>query len=65
MPADSSPLVDILRDKDHAGEVNLSDAEWRALYLWLDGNAAFYGAYSEAERVAQRRGEAIPPPQLQ
>ncbi len=65
MPSDVSPLVAVLRDKNHAGEVALADAEWRALYLWLDANAAFYGAYSEPERVAQFHGDAIPPPKLQ
>lgn len=65
MPADVSPLTAILRDADHAPELHLSDAEWRTLYLWLDGNAAFYGSYSPPERLAQFAGEAIPPPKLQ
>ena len=65
MPADMSPLTAILRDANHAEAVSLSDEEWRRLYLWLDGNAAFYGSYSEPERLAQRRGEAIPAPTLQ
>jgi len=65
MPADLSPLAAILRDATHAPALSLSDEEWRILYLWLDGNAAFHGAYSEPERMAQRRGETIPEPALQ
>jgi len=65
MPADLSPLTAILQDANHAAELRLSDAEWRTLYLWLDGNAAFYGSYSAPERLAQFTGEAIPPPALQ
>ncbi len=65
MPADESPLVRILDDEHHARRVKLTDAERRRLYLWLDGNAAFYGAYSVQERLAQRRGDAIAPPGLQ
>ena len=65
MPADLSPLAAILRDATHAPALSLSDEEWRILYLWLDGNAAFYGSYSEPERLAQRRGAAIPAPALQ
>lgn len=65
MPADVSPLPTILEDVHHKENVQLSDAEWRRIYLWLDGNASFYGAYSKAEQVAQLQGEAIPPPTLQ
>ncbi|NLV41957.1 MAG: hypothetical protein GXY15_12120 [Candidatus Hydrogenedentes bacterium] len=65
MPADMSPLTAILHDANHADSARLTDEEWRTLYLWIDGNAAFYGSYSEPERLAQRRGEAIPAPALQ
>ena len=65
MPADESALPKILTDADHAGQVKLSDGERRRVYLWLDGNGAFYGTYSEAEQLAQRRGQAVPPPKLQ
>ena len=65
MPSDLSPLVSILDDANHVPAVALADAERRALYLWLDGNAAFYGAYSQAEQLAQFRGQNIPPPVLQ
>jgi len=43
----------------------LADAELRRLYLWLDANAAFYGSYSEKERLAQRSGKVIAVPPLQ
>ena len=65
MPSVMSKLPSILRDANHAVHVKLSDDELRRLYLWLDGNAAFYGAYSEEERMAQRNGEAIPVPALE
>ena len=65
MPADESPLTKILDDANHADKVNLSDNERRRLYLWLDGNAAFYGTYSRREQLAQSRGDAVPPPELQ
>jgi hypothetical protein len=64
MPGDISPLPGILRDANHA-TVRLTDEEWRTIYLWLDANGTFYRAYSEAEQVAQRTGQAISPPSLQ
>lgn len=64
MPAGVSPLFKII-DGSHKDKVNLNDEERRNLYLWLDGNAAFYGCYSPAEQLAQMKGEAIPPPKLQ
>jgi len=63
--ADESPLLRILEDRDHKGEVDLSAADGQRIVIWLDGNAPFYGAYSEPERLAQLRGEAIPCPRLQ
>ncbi len=65
MPADASALFGILEDSNHAGKVALSQEERRRLYLWLDGNASFYGAYSPGEQLAQRRGQAIALPALQ
>ncbi|MEW6236029.1 MAG: hypothetical protein AB1656_11630 [Candidatus Omnitrophota bacterium] len=64
-PSIVSPLIGILEDENHAGKIHLEDSERRRLYLWLDGNAAFFGSYSHPEQIAQRRGEAIPPPSLQ
>ena len=43
----------------------MSDEDLRRIYLWLDGNASFYGSYSTGEQLAQREGEAIPVPALQ
>ncbi len=65
MPADVSPLAKILDDANHAEKVQLTTEERSRINLWLDGNAAFYGTYLEQEQLAQKRGQAIPPPQLQ
>jgi cytochrome c553 len=65
MPADESPLTKILDDPHHAGQVELTDLERRAIYLWLDGNASFYGTYVEAAQLAQKRGQRVPLPELQ
>jgi hypothetical protein len=63
--ADESPLTAVLEDQHHGAQVGLTDEERRNIYLWLDGNAAFYGAYEKEERLAQRNGEAIAPPAVQ
>jgi hypothetical protein len=65
MGADESPLAKILDDATHAQHVSLSDADRRRIYLWLDGNAPFYGTYDEGSRIAQRKGRAVPPPGVQ
>ncbi|MCP4642838.1 MAG: hypothetical protein GY851_20490 [bacterium] len=65
MPSVESPIASILADANHAGEVRLTDGELRRIYLWLDGNAAFYGAFYEPDLIAQRKGEVIPVPALQ
>jgi hypothetical protein len=65
MPSDESPLTKILDDQHHADHVHLSPAERRRIYLWLDGNAAFYGTYRETERFAQQNGHAVTEPELQ
>ena len=65
MPADESPLTGTLDDAHHAREVQLDDGERRRIYLWLDGNAAFYGTYAEDARAAQKRGQRVPAPELQ
>ncbi len=59
-----SPLAAILDNAAHR-EVRLSEADRQRILVWLDANAPFYGAYSDAERAAQRRGESIPPPRRQ
>jgi hypothetical protein len=43
----------------------LPDDERRRIYLWLDANAPFYGTYEKAAHVAQRNGDAVPPPRVQ
>ena len=63
--ADMSPLAAILDDSDHAGQVRLGDEDLRRIYIWLDGNAPFYGTYSGAQQQAQHRGEVVPPPRIQ
>jgi hypothetical protein len=63
--ADKSALTRILGDETHAEAAKLTDAERRRITLWLDGNAPFYGVYTDAERIAQKRGEAVPPPAVQ
>ncbi|MBN2329308.1 MAG: hypothetical protein JXR73_19360 [Candidatus Omnitrophica bacterium] len=65
MPSDVSPLLEILKNENHAKNLSLNDDEWRRIYLWLDGNASFYGCYSKQEQLAQLQGDAIPPPELQ
>lgn len=62
--AEESPLMRILEDTNHK-EAGLSAAERERIVIWLDGNAPFYGTYSVSERLAQHRGEAIPPPAVQ
>ena len=59
MPADVSPLTKILTDHEKEGRANLSDGELRTIYLWLDGNAAFYGSFLKSEQLAQREGRII------
>ena len=63
--ADESPLTKILDDATHAPYVKLTDEDRRRVYVWLDGNAPFYGAYRDEERLAQRGGQTVPPPRLQ
>ena len=59
--------LELLRfiDPNHAGHVTLSDDQWRRLYVWLDGNAPFYGTYGPQEQRAQRNAEAVAPPRVQ
>jgi len=63
--ANESPLTRILVDANHAESVKMPAEDRLRITIWLDGNAPFYGAYSEPERVAQRRGESILPPARQ
>ena len=63
--ADESPLTRILADEIHADRVKLPDEDLRRIYAWLDGNAPFYGTYTQREQDAQLAGESVPPPGLQ
>lgn len=63
--ADESPLMSILQDENHLNQVQLSDAERRNLYIWLDGNAAFYGTQDDANRQKQREGDVADIPEIQ
>jgi len=62
---DESPLVRILTDDNHHEAVQLPESDRRRLYLWLDGNAPFYGTYEEDQLRAQQLGQAIGPPAVQ
>ena len=62
--ADESRLSRILADDAHA-PLHLPDADLRRLYLWLDANAPFYGAYDKEAQLAQREGEIVLPPRVQ
>ncbi|HBT78035.1 MAG TPA: hypothetical protein DEB39_14180 [Planctomycetaceae bacterium] len=57
--ANASPLWHLLKSGHY--EVRLSPAEMRAMALWLDNNADFYGAYELETLDAQRRGETVLP----
>ena len=63
--ADESPLLKILEDPTHSENVNLEKEERERLYIWLDGNVPFYGTYDEQQQLAQKNGQAIPPPRIQ
>ncbi len=62
---DASPLMKILEDAHHGSKLNLTREDRNRIRVWLDGNAPFYGAYDEKAREAQKRGEAIDPPEVQ
>jgi hypothetical protein len=62
---DESRLVQVLSDRNHATEVQLSAQDEERMRIWLDANAPFYGTYREEERQAQRAGQPVPPPRLQ
>jgi len=63
--ADESPLPKVLQDSNHAGHVALPQEDRLRLYIWLDGNASFYGVYEQEQQVAQQSGQAVPPPLVQ
>jgi hypothetical protein len=57
--ANASPLWQLLK-KGHY-DVSLSPEEYRAIALWLDNNADFYGAFELDTLEAQRNGIAVKP----
>jgi hypothetical protein len=63
--ADESPLLQILDDANHRPHLELAEADRQRLFLWLDANAPFFGAYRADACRAQRAGAAVPPPKLQ
>jgi len=63
--ADASPLSKILNDATHAAQVDLSEADLRRIYIWLDGNGPFYGTYRDKAQRAQRDGKPVAVPQIQ
>jgi len=63
--ADRSKLAAILTGQAHGKYVRLPDADLRTIYLWLDANAPYYGTYEEKDLLAQKLGQAVPPPALQ
>lgn len=63
--ADESRLLRILKDATHAEHVDLPQDDYLRLCIWLDANAPFYGTYEKEAQVAQRDGQAIPPPAVQ
>ena len=62
---DESRLAKVLGGEKHAARVKLSDDDRRRLYIWMDGNAPFYGTYDAASQEAQQKGQAVPPPEVQ
>jgi mono/diheme cytochrome c family protein len=63
--ADESALTQILDNATHSEAMKLTDEDRRRIYIWLDGNASFYGTYGDEEQLAQKKGERVPPPVLQ
>ena len=63
--ADQSPLLKVLKDPIHTQHVHLPKEARRRLYIWLDANVPFYGTYEQAQQLAKKDGQAVPPPLLQ
>jgi hypothetical protein len=63
--SDASPLLDILDDANHAGQVRLGEQDRMRLTIWLDSNVPFYGVYAPQAQQSQRAGLSIPPPRVQ
>jgi hypothetical protein len=63
--ADESPLLKVLKDPIHTKHVHFSKEESQRIYIWLDANVPFYGTYEQQQQLAQKNGQAVPPPSLQ
>jgi len=63
--ADVSPLLKVLEDPLHSKHIQLPEEDSRRLYIWLDGNAPFYGTYEKEQQLAQKNGQAVPLPLIQ
>jgi hypothetical protein len=63
--ADESKLTKIVTNTIRDNRVKMTDEELRAIYLWLDANAPFYGTYEINERLAQKTGKSVDPPTMQ
>jgi hypothetical protein len=55
----------LVRGQETLAQRGMPADDWLRLTIWLDGNAPFYGTYSRPERVAQHRGDSVPPPAVQ
>ena len=53
--ANTSPLVQMLKAGHHG--VELTDAEWRRLYTWIDLNAPFWGTWTDQVEYFRMRGD--------
>ena len=65
MGADESRLLSILADETHAECVQMPREDYVRLCIWLDANVPFYGTYDKEAQLAQRDGQAVPPPAVQ
>jgi hypothetical protein len=63
--ADASRLLQVLADTTHATNVHLPSEDYLRLRIWLDANVPFYGAYEKEAQLAQKTGQAVPPPSVQ
>jgi hypothetical protein len=63
--SDASPLLDILDDANHAGQLRLDEQDRMRLTIWLDSNAPFYGVYAPLAQQSQQAGLTVPPPRVQ
>jgi hypothetical protein len=63
--ADESPLLKVLEDPVHKEHIHLSEQDKHRLYIWLDGNAPFYGTYEKDAQFAQKNGQVVAPPLIQ